>query len=342
MLTFLGFAAEPPSCLSNPDDAACHLIWNTVGSTWLAENSHWLVVRPMRIVLIVAVCLIVRTLVNRAIKRLTFNTAEGASPTILRPFRERMPNLMTDADTAALLGDRRRQRAETMGSVLRNLVTWLVLAVMFLLILSEFNVNLAPLLASAGVVGVALGFGAQTLVRDVLSGIFMIMEDQYGVGDVVDLGEASGTVEMVGLRVTTVRDISGTLWYVRNGEVLRVGNHSQGWAQVILDVPLDPAVDVDAAGAAIVAAAAELAEDPQWAESITDAPEALGVVDMTMDGAVYRIQVKTSSPDQWAVGRELRRRVSHALRAAGIADAMSDNRVYVRRGRQQGADGGSQ
>ena len=104
------------------------------------------------------------------------------------------------------------------------------------MMLSELGVNVAPIIASAGILGIALGFGAQSLVKDFLSGIFMIFEDQYGVGDVVDLGEAIGTVEAVSLRVTRLRDVNGTVWYVRNGEILRVGNMSQNWARTVLDV----------------------------------------------------------------------------------------------------------
>src|SRR5690606_33403608 len=134
---------------------------------------------------------------------------------------------------AALRPERRRQRAETMGSVLRGAITVTVFTVATLLALSELDLDLAPLLAGAGIVGVALGFGAQSLVRDLLAGLFMLLEDQYGVGDSVDLGEASGVVEAVGLRVTTVRDLRGVVWYIPNGEIRRVGNRSQSPAVVV-------------------------------------------------------------------------------------------------------------
>src|SRR5690606_1086356 len=118
----------------------------------------------------------------------------------------------------------------------KSIISGVVLAVIVTMALSELGVNIAPIIASAGIIGLALGFGAQTLVKDFLSGIFMLVEDQYGVGDVVDLGEASGTVEAVSLRVTRLRDINGTVWYVRNGEVVRVGNMSQNWARAVLDI----------------------------------------------------------------------------------------------------------
>ena len=131
---------------------------------------------------------------------------------------------------------RRVQRAQTMGSLLKSIVTGVVFAVVAMMLIASSAYNIAPLIASAGILGVALGFGAQSLVKDFLSGIFMIFEDQYGVGDVVDLGEAAGTVEAVSLRVTRLRDVNGTVWYVRNGEILRVGNMSQNWARTVLDI----------------------------------------------------------------------------------------------------------
>lgn len=328
MLTVL--TDKAPACADNAG-TACAIAWKLTGSAWLAESSDTLIVKPMRILLIIAICLLARGLINRTIKRITDTRAGRKMPTILRPFKERLPNLMSDVDAVDLLGDRRRQRAQTIGSVLRSLVTWLVYAVMAMLVLAELNISLGPLLASAGIAGLAIGFGAQALVKDILSGMFMIMEDQYGVGDVVDLGETIGTIEMVGLRVTTVRDLQGTLWYVRNGEIIRVGNFSQSWAKVVLLIPLAPSVDVDAAADAIIAAAGDLADDPEWSHAILDRPEPQGLVDMTLDGSVYRLLLKTSSAEQWAVARELRRRVARALRQAGIAEELTGSRVYVRR-----------
>ena len=150
-------------------------------------------------------------------------------PALLRPLRERLPD---SHDATTVFRERRRQRAEAIGSVLRSFATAVVFSIAVLLILGELGVNLGPLLASAGIAGVALGFGAQNLVKDFIAGLFMLLEDQYGVGDVVDLGEASGTVEAVGLRITTIRDGRGVVWYIRNGEIVRVGNKSQGWAVV--------------------------------------------------------------------------------------------------------------
>src|SRR6185312_10004360 len=169
--------------------------------------------------------------------------ATGAVPSVLRPWRRR--GRRADDVGAETIAARRSQRAAAIGSVLRSFSSFVILGVAVVLILGELGVNLAPIIASAGVIGVALAFGAQNLVKDFIAGIGIILEDQYGVGDVVDLGEASGTVEAVGLRITRLRDSHGVVWYVRNGEVLRVGNKSQGFAQVVIDMPVAHDTDLE-------------------------------------------------------------------------------------------------
>jgi small conductance mechanosensitive channel len=232
-------------------------------------------------------------------------------------------------DATSIVPERRRQRAEAIGSVLRSFTTVTVYSLAALLILGQLGVNLGPLLASAGIVGVALGFGAQTLVKDLIAGLFMLLEDQYGVGDVVDVGEASGTVEAVGLRITTIRDARGVLWYIRNGEIVKVGNKSQGWAMVVVDVPIGYA-SVDRAVEVLREAAAGLAEDPEFAEDLIEPPDVLGVEQLTVDGAVLRTTVKTASDAQWRIGRELRRRLTEALDASGITARIAATRMYPR------------
>ncbi|MQA27665.1 MAG: mechanosensitive ion channel [Micromonosporaceae bacterium] len=303
----------------------------------LIDRTSWLVVAPLRILLIVVLALTARWLTHRAIRRLTRSTAQGTAPTLLRPLKERSPSLLREA--AGLLTERRRQRAETIGSVLRNVSSIATFTVATMLILAELRVDLAPLLASAGIAAVALGFGAQYLVRDVISGLFMIIEDQYGVGDTVDLGETVGTVEVVGLRVTTIRDIRGVVWYVRNGEVLRVGNHSQGWARVVIDVPIGLGTDVDQATSLIRAAADRVAAEPELTGQIIEPPEVWGVEDVTLDGPVVRVTMKTNSDEQWTIGRRLRRAVVESLNEAGIAAQISGSRMYVRPRPQEGDAG---
>jgi hypothetical protein len=202
--------------------------------------------------------------------------------------------------------------------VLRSLTTGLVGIVALLMVLDELGYSLAPLLASAGIAGVALGFGAQTLVRDFLSGVFMIVEDQYGVGDSVDLGEAIGTVESVGLRVTKVRDVEGTLWHVRNGEIVRVGNKSQGWARAVLDVTIAYGEDVDRVKALLLEVAQEVTADPEYAALVLEEPEMWGVESVTSDGIVLRLVIKTQPLQQWTIARETRRRIKERFDDEGV------------------------
>jgi small-conductance mechanosensitive channel len=202
--------------------------------------------------------------------------------------------------------------------VLRSIGSAVIFGIAVMMILDKVGLNLGPALASAGVVGLAIGFGAQNLVKDFLSGVFMMLEDQYGVGDVVDLGEANGTVESVGLRVTTVRDAHGVVWYIRNGEIVRVGNKSQGWAVVNIDIPVPFGSDIERAQEVMQGAAAQLAEEDAWKNDILAAPEALGVEQITATGMLLRVNVRTTSAGQWRVARELRGRVTEALGAAGL------------------------
>ncbi|QGN50705.1 mechanosensitive ion channel [Micromonospora sp. WMMC415] len=311
-----------PECL---DETVCRGAWELTGSVWFAEGSYWILIKPLRIALILLLAVAARWLVHRTIKRLVRTTSEAGVPTMLRPLRERIPTAPTEP--GEFIPERRRQRAEAIGSVLRSLATAFIFGIALLMVLKEFSFDLAPLLASAGIAGVALGFGAQSLVKDLIAGLFMLIEDQYGVGDTVDLGEATGVVESVGLRVTTVRDGRGVLWYIRNGEIIRVGNKSQGWALVVVDLPIGFA-STEEATAVLRTAAASVALDPELAPEIVEAPEVLGVEQMTVEGAVIRTVVKTTADGQFAVGRELRRRLAEALENSGITAKIAAARLY--------------
>ncbi len=278
---------------------------------------EWLVVKPLTILAIAVGAVLVRLLVHRVIDRLTKDRGPRTVPKILRPLRDRAPERVRAAGSP-LAHARRQQRAETMGSVLKSVTSILVLTLAVIYVLGELGLNVAPLIASAGIVGVALGFGAQNLVRDFLSGIFMILEDQYGVGDVVDLGEASGVVETVGLRVTAIRDINGTLWYCRNGEVLRVGNKSQGFAVAVLDLPLAHTTDVDDASVIAARVAQEAVATSPLADDVLDDPQVLGVDKVTADTVTLRMTVKVRPGRQWAVQRALNQRILDAFDDNGI------------------------
>ncbi|GIH09293.1 mechanosensitive ion channel protein MscS [Rhizocola hellebori] len=299
-------------------DKICQWLYERTGAGWLADGGYYLLVQPSRVVLILVIAIVVRALLNHTINRIVTRAGEGKVPAFLRPLREKMPTVTT---STSLFPERRRQRAAAIGSVLKSMVTAAVFAVAFLMILDVFGFNLAPLLTSLGIVGVALGFGAQTLVKDLIAGLFMLLEDQYGVGDVIDTGEAVGVVESVGLRTVTIRDVRGVLWYVRNGEIIRIGNKSQGWAQIIIDVPVGFG-SLEEALAALREGIDSYVAEGEHATDFLEPPQVLGVEQITVDGAVIRVTCKTSSERQWEVQRELRRRLTEVLEASGISAQM--------------------
>ncbi|GAA0613726.1 mechanosensitive ion channel family protein [Streptomyces crystallinus] len=279
----------------------------TEAAGWVEENwSTWLAI-GLRILLILIIASVLRVLVRRALTKLI----------------DRMNRSAQAVEGTALGGllvnaERRRQRSEAIGSVLRSVASFLILGTAALMILGVLNINLAPLLASAGVAGVAIGFGARNLVTDFLSGVFMILEDQYGVGDSIDAGVASGEVVEVGLRVTKLRGDNGEIWYVRNGEIKRIGNLSQGWATAAVDVQVRPTEDLDRVRAAITEAAESMAKDEPWNERLWGPVEVLGLNEVLLDSMVIRVSAKTMPGKALGVERELRWRIKKALDAAGI------------------------
>jgi small conductance mechanosensitive channel len=306
-----------PTC-ANDASTWCGQVWNVTHNSWLAESAGWLLAKPLNILAIVVVAVVVRVLLRRLIRRLTSGTGDGRVPLVLRPLRERAPQTL-----ASLVSERRSQRAKTIGSVLQSITSFVVWGIAVVLILGDLGFNLTPIIASAGVIGVAVGFGAQNLVKDFLSGIFMLLEDQYGVGDVVDLGEATGTVESVGLRVTTVRDYAGTVWYVRNGEVQRVGNSSQGFAVAVVDVPVRYTTDVNEALRLLTEVSEEAVSEEPMATDVLEPPKVLGVQGMTADNITLRLTVKVRPARQWATQRELFRRIMAVFEQDGIRAPIS-------------------
>jgi moderate conductance mechanosensitive channel len=295
-------------------DGWCQTVLELTHSQWLANSADWLIAKPLTILLIIVIAMIIRVLARRLIDRLTRINGGSKIPALLRPLRERAPQAL-----GTLLSERRAQRAKTIGSVFKSIISVLVFGTAFLMILAELGMNLAPVLASAGILGVAIGFGAQNVVKDFLSGVFMMLEDQYGVGDVVDVGEASGTVEAVGLRITTMRDVNGTVWYVRNGEILRVGNSSQGFAVAVVDVPIGYGADVEQATSIIADVATEVTDNDPVANDVLEPPEVLGVERVSAsEGITLRLIVKTRPGRQWSVQRSLRARIMGAFEDAGI------------------------
>ncbi|HEY1819463.1 MAG TPA: mechanosensitive ion channel family protein [Trebonia sp.] len=219
---------------------------------------------------------------------------------------------------SALVDERRSQRVQALGAILRSAASVTIFAIAGFIILGDLGVNLAPLLASAGVVGVAIGFGAQSLVKDYLSGIFMLVEDQYGVGDVITVGDATGTVENVTLRVTRMRDVNGIVWHIRNGTIDTVGNESQGWARAVIDFPVPFEADLATIRDVLARTGEQMWNDPAWRPVMLEAPEVWGAQEITSEEVTMRIVAKTAPLRQWEVEREMRSLVKRALEEAAL------------------------
>ena len=267
---------------------------------------------PLRILSIIVVAALARLVLQIVIRRVVNRVISGV---------KKKQNV---EDTAALQASpvaamRVVQRTRAFGGVLSSTVTTVVVLVSLVLIVSAIDPNATgafSLITAA--LGAGLGFGAQNVVRDVLNGLFIVAEDQLGVGDVVDLGQATGVVEAVGIRVTTVRDVGGTLWYVRNGEILRVGNMSQGWARVILDLAIPYDADIDAVKDRMLQAGVEMRSDGKWKRLMMEQPEIWGIESISAEAIVLRMVVKTRTGAKDEVARELRRRVKATLDAMGL------------------------
>lgn len=282
----------------------------------LASIDFWLGA-PLRIIMIVLIGLILHAMVRLVIRKVTSSIARGTQSRVVEASPKKRQGNRWKTDTT-LSSARQSQRAKTVGSVLRSVASIVIWTVMIVMIIAELGFNIAPVIASAGVVGVALSFGAQSLVKDFLSGIFIVAEDQLGIGDWVDLGEASGEVEAVGLRTTQVRDLEGTLWHVRNGEILRVGNSSQGWARTVVDLPIPYDADIDEMADFLVEATSEALQKPGIKGNVTGKPEYLGVQSITGESVTLRLLVKTAPAAQFSVGRKLREELKKAMDARGI------------------------
>ncbi|MEO3796383.1 mechanosensitive ion channel family protein [Nonomuraea sp. B10E15] len=279
------------------------------------DNAVWapMAASAIVIVLIIVLGFVLRKISHRMITRVVHRAAAKSS--ITSRFRK---GAATDS-IDALLRERRKQRAETMGSVLKHVASIVILGTAVLTVLDRLTIPIAPLLTSVGILGVAIGFGAQELVKDFIAGMFMLLEDQYGVGDVVDVGAAVGTVETVTLRVTRLRDADGRVWYVRNGTITRVGNESQGWSRAYVDVPVAYDADIVSVRVLLEHLAEEVWADPELRESkIVEQPQVFGVEQLSDSSVVFRITAKTLPNEQAEVAREMRIRVKTALDDAGI------------------------
>lgn len=336
------FAAEIADACGADPGFLCELLFDATGNETVAELGEFLI-RPFKVILILLaawiVTRIVHRVIDRTVKRLIASqeeryaeaeaetgTDEDETPGRLAALRD-----LAERRTArnAIHLERGKQRAGTLGAVLRSGASLIIYTIAAFMALGEFDINLGPLIASAGIVGIALGFGAQSLVRDFLTGIFMLAEDQYGVGDIVDLGEANGVVEEVKLRTTKIRDVNGTLWHIPNGEIHRVANKSQEWARAVLDI--DVAYDTDIAHAMTVI---KRVADSVWDDALENAtvleePEMRGIETFAENSITMRLVLKVEPSEQFAVAREVRRRLKKAFDQEGIEMPFPQRTIWV-------------
>ncbi len=351
------------SCGREPG-IACRLVWDVSHNGAVAKLTAVYLAGPVNLILrlawLVFLALVARALVHRLINRVTTRAADAPlhnrlrernGGTLLpRPWRRGRrrgagadaaegatgaigvipAGEVASAGTAAnavheAATERRHQRAHALGSILRNAASVTIFAIAGAIGLGDLGVNLAPVLASAGVVGIAVGFGAQNLVRDFLAGIFMLLEDQYGVGDVINIGDSTtGTVEAVSLRTTRLRDVNGVVWHLRNGALEKVGNESQGWARAVVDVPVPQDWDIPGTRKQMEQAASTMWRERRWRKIMLEKPEVWGVQAITNSQIVMRVVAKTLPLRQWEVAREMRERVLSALDLPAPPPSASD------------------
>ena len=266
-----------------------------------ARTGEFLLAGPLRIVVIVVGALVASRFGARVLR------------STVAALRSRAPLRVRNS--------RLEQRAATIGDAAASFWKDVVLVMAALLILGEFGINLGPLLAGAGIAGIAIAFGAQAIIKDYLSGLFILLEDQYGVGDVITIGAATGTVEDLNLRFTRLRSADGTVWFMPNGDIRAVGNQSMEWSRAIVDVLVGYDNDIGAVMAALTEEIGALTSEPLWKDRILETPEVQGVQSMTVEGVGVRIVVKTEPREQWAVARELRGRIAERMRRDGVRGA---------------------
>ncbi len=326
-------AVAPDLACGSEPGFVCEWVWDASGNERLAEIIGWSVERPLKVVLI----LLAAVVVNRLLK----NTIDGVVSRLVESRSEKE----SAAESGALVArvgrrarkltgiheraERSRQRARTLGGLFRTTTTVAIYVLALLLALGEIGFDLGPLIAGAGIVGFAIGFGAQSMVSDIIAGIFILVEDQYAEGDWVDLGDASGTVEAVNLRTTVLRDIAGSQWTVPNGEIRRVCNFSQDFGKTVLDVDVAYDTDIDLAASVIKEVADELWRENLDSTTIIEEPQIAGVQNFGADSITIRLVVKTEAGEQWATGRLIRARLKKAFDANGIEIPFPQRTVWV-------------
>ena len=306
---------DPSLTREEPRRPLTDWVRDTFGDGRAADVIEFLIEPALQILVVVGIFLVLKFLANKLINR------------VVRQMKA--PDQRPLGTTR--ISSRKATRADALGTLLRSITNVVLLTVAVFMVLGVFGINLAPLIAGAGIIGLAIGFGAQDLVADFLSGVFMLAEDQYGIGDVIDAGDGIvGVVEGVSLRTTRVRDVTGTLWHVPNGQITRIGNMSQEWARALLDVGVAYGTDIDAASEVIKRVADEMAAEDAYEADFLGEPEIWGVQNLGPDSVDIRLVIKTTPGTQWGIARELRRRIKYALEGADIEIPFPQRTIWLR------------
>ena len=289
-----------------------------ISAWWNNPETHeMLIERPIKILLILIVAVVLNWLAHKIIRRATRHGIQRSQALITVEGRSEQQVRAQQL--------RREQRLTTLSNVGRSVAAIVIWAWAVLAILDQLGVNVAPLIASAGVVGVAIGFGAQSLVKDFFSGMFILIENQFGVGDTIQVGDVVGDVEEMTLRITTLRDIDGALWYIRNGDIDQVGNHSARFSTARLQIPVSVMADPDKVSATIEATAKRAIHDEPIRDLVMGEPEMLGASEFNPTYVSFRLAVKTMPGQQWTVARYLNHRILKDLHSEDVVLTAMDS-----------------
>jgi small-conductance mechanosensitive channel len=295
----------------------CEVLYEWTGNELLAEGVSFLLSTPLKIVIIVVLALIINRIIQRAIRRLTDRLGTATAH-------------HGDAVVTERSVERAEERASTTGSLLRSLSSAMVWGAALIMMLDVFGLSVIPVIASAGVLAIAIGFGAQSVVEDLLRGVFMLAEDQFGVGDRISVRQVNGYVERVTLRTTVIRDTQGTLWHVPNSEIDWVANEAQETSRATIEIGVSYTADLDEAMDVLLQAAEAVAADPDWREHVTRPPEVSGVQELAADAVNIRVIVWVDAGERRKFERHLRRKLKAALDAAGIEMPNQQVDVWMR------------
>jgi small-conductance mechanosensitive channel len=285
--------------------ALCETLYEWTDNELVAEGVSFLLGTPIKLVIIAVLALVLNRLARKAIRRLVDRLGTATA--------DHGDMVVTERSV-----DRAEERASTVGSLLRSLSTALVYGAALIMALEVFGLSVIPVIASAGVLSIAIGFGAQSVVEDLLRGVFMLAEDQFGVGDRISVGAVNGYVERVTLRTTVIRDTEGTLWHVPNSEIDWVANEAQETSRATIEIGVSYTADLDEATEVLLQAAEAAAADPAWEEYVTRPPEVSGIQELADDAVNIRVIVWVDAGQRRKFERHLRRHLKEAVEAAGI------------------------